>query len=157
MRLYVTKEGESLYDVAKTYSVQFEILKAVNKHITDPSYIPGDTQITIPSVMGLPANVMEVKPNYSTNENKGNVCAFVDDTIVHYNKPNLSHWPSQDYTHPHPKNGTHAAEKFNDQSTQTYTPSLPSTPYVAPYTQHPYKPKQYQRNVERGARYYQKD
>ncbi|GAE24880.1 hypothetical protein JCM9140_842 [Halalkalibacter wakoensis JCM 9140] len=111
MKIYVTYEGESLYDVAKHCNVQVDVLQQLNKHIKDPSYMKGNTHITIPSVMGIEGIVKDDQ----FLKNKGNVCAYVQDEPVHYKKLNITHWPSQDYTHPHPKNGTHAAEKFDDE------------------------------------------
>lgn len=116
MKMYITHEGESLYDVAKRYNVQVEVLQAVNKHIKDPTFIKGDTQITIPSVMGMEGIVM---PPAHQNH-KGNVCAYVPDEMVTYNQPKFTHWPSQDYTHPY-----HTAKSGNTQQHAFYQSSSP--------------------------------
>ncbi|WP_026672037.1 LysM peptidoglycan-binding domain-containing protein [Alkalihalobacterium bogoriense] len=116
MRLYVTKEGESLLAIAKKYNVQVEVLKKVNKHVLNVSHIPADTHITIPAIIGLDDKLSV--GGMKVQNSKGNVCAYVDDEVVYYKQPNITHWPSQDYTHPHPKNGTHAAEKFGGPSGQ---------------------------------------
>ncbi|UOE92033.1 LysM domain-containing protein [Alkalihalobacillus sp. LMS39] len=117
MRLYVTKEGESLLAIAKKYSVQVEVLKKVNKHVHNVSHLPADTHITIPAIIGLDDKL--TVGGIKESNTKGNVCAYVDDEIVYYKQPNITHWPSQDYTHPHPKIGTHAAEKFGSHFGKT--------------------------------------
>jgi len=158
MRLYVTQEGESLYDVADRCHVEFGVLQAVNKHIKDPTHIPGDTQITIPSIMGMEEVQMSHQPKAIHHKNQGNVCAYVEDEIVHYNKPNITHWPSQDYTHPHPKNGTHAAEIFGQNAMPKPPPNFSSKQNTGPYTQKPVNVKPHiQSGLNRTSRYYQKD
>ncbi|MCZ0703785.1 hypothetical protein J2T56_002004 [Natronobacillus azotifigens] len=55
----------------------------------------------------------------SVSSNIGNQCAFVADTPVQYNKPNIQHWPSQDATIEHPGGFTHTSPN-NSQHTHAY-------------------------------------
>ncbi|MDT8861233.1 LysM peptidoglycan-binding domain-containing protein [Alkalihalobacillus sp. MEB130] len=132
MKIYVTYEGESLYDVAKHCNVQVDVLQSLNKHIKNPSYIKGNTHITVPSVMGINGIIKDDQ----LQKTKGNVCAYVQDEPVKYKKVKITHWPSQDYSHPHPKNGTHASEMFDDQqpvhhhTPQQYAPQHPPSYYM---------------------------
>ena len=64
----------------------------------------------LPPIQQLPATPNTQWPAAPVNpltDKKGNVCAFVSDEPVTYNKLNITHWPSQDYIKPHPKGFLH--------------------------------------------------
>ncbi|MCT8136649.1 LysM peptidoglycan-binding domain-containing protein [Anaerobacillus sp. CMMVII] len=124
MKIHITKSGETLYQVAERYKVDVNVLYGHNQHIADPHNLQEGLQLTIPSLVGL-EGVMAPKL-----DGKGNVCAYVADEPVQYNKLNIKHWPSQDYTQP--IYGTHFKEK-DFQQAEVY----PQYPH---YPQHPQTP-----------------
>ncbi|OLS40900.1 hypothetical protein [Bacillus sp. MRMR6] len=67
-------------------------------------------------------------------ENVGNVCAYVPDTPVIYNKLQIAHWPSQDYKVPHPKGFAHTMH--TTQSLATHHPSRMYQPDYFTYIPH---------------------
>ncbi len=135
MRIHITKRGETLYDVADRYKLDVNVLYGHNQHV-DPHNIQEGMQLTIPSLVGLPG-VMD-----SLNDGKGNVCAYVPDEPVQYNKLDIKHWPSQDYTQP--IFGTHHHEMdftnpvYYPQNTTFHapTPVLAEQQYYQPQQQH---------------------
>ncbi|RXJ02393.1 LysM domain-containing protein [Anaerobacillus alkaliphilus] len=147
MRIHITKRGETLYDVADRYKMDVNVLFGHNQHV-DPHNLQEGMQLTIPSLVGLPG-VMDDKL-----DGKGNVCAYVSDEPVKYNKLNVQHWPSQDYTKPF--FGTHHNEM--DFTNPVYYPQ--HTTYHAPtpvphrYQQHQ-EQQQYQYQPQQQQQYYQ--
>ncbi|MFN7251372.1 MAG: LysM peptidoglycan-binding domain-containing protein [Anaerobacillus sp.] len=124
MKIHITKRGETLYQVADRYKVDVNVLYGHNQHISDPHNLQDGMQLTIPSLVGL-EGIMD-----DSSDCKGNVCAFVSDEPVKYNKLNIKHWPSQDYSQP--IYGTHYHEK--DFSQVEIYPQYPH------YPQHPQSP-----------------
>lgn len=122
MRIHITKRGETLYDVAERYKLDVNVLYGHNQHIHDPHNLQEGLQLTIPSLVGIPG-VMD-----QLNGNKGNVCAYVDDKPVKYNKLNIKHWPSQDYSNPNPQ-ATHLQEMdFSQVEIYPHYPHYPQHP-----------------------------
>ncbi|MEW9051600.1 MAG: hypothetical protein AB2392_10625 [Neobacillus sp.] len=70
-------------------------------------------------VKGWAQSAMQTLKGHTPNP--GNVCAYVPDSPVHYNKLEITHWPSQDYKIPHPKGFAHTMH-----STQTVATHHPS-------------------------------
>ncbi|WP_078552999.1 LysM peptidoglycan-binding domain-containing protein [Bacillus alkalicellulosilyticus] len=93
MKAHFCGKGESLYYLAEMYQVDIHMLAAHNPHIKSPSSIPEGTQVTIPSLVGLPGVMGDVMKS----DNKGNVCAYVADEPVTYKQHHVPHWPSEDY------------------------------------------------------------
>ncbi|MFE8700132.1 hypothetical protein ACFYKX_05775 [Cytobacillus sp. FJAT-54145] len=61
---------------------------------------------------------------------KGNTCAYVPSTPVQYYKLQIAHWPSQDYSVPHPKGFAHTLH--NVQILGQHSPSRNEYgPYLA--------------------------
>ncbi|WP_456276595.1 hypothetical protein [Bacillus sp. AK128] len=56
-------------------------------------------------------NITQTHMNYPVLE--GNVCAYTPGTPIYYNKLDVKHWPSQDYTMPHPKGFAHTLHQGN--------------------------------------------
>jgi hypothetical protein len=139
VKIHITKRGESLYEVADRYKVDVNVLYGQNQHIPDPHNLQEGLQLTIPSLVGL-EGVMDAKL-----DGKGNVCAFVSDEPVKYNKLNIKHWPSQDYSQP--IYGTHYQEK--DFSQVEIYPQYPH------YPQHPQSPMPVQQPYRQTQNYYQ--
>lgn len=142
MRIHIAKRGESLYDVADRYKVDVNVLYGQNQHIQDPHNLQDGMQLTLPSVIGLDAVMGD------NSDCKGNVCAFVSDEPVKYNKLNIKHWPSQDYSQP--IYGTHYQEKDFSQ-VEIY-------PHYPHYPQHPQSPipvQQQHRYPQQQQQYYQ--
>ncbi|WP_059104079.1 hypothetical protein [Shouchella shacheensis] len=100
MKMHFTARHETLDDVAATYQVPLHVLKSVNQHIYDPSNVSAGTQVNIPAIMGMGKQSVP-------DAQKGNVCAYVSGEPAHYIQPNITHWPSQDYTVLHPNYGAH--------------------------------------------------
>ena len=79
-----------MYVLAEQYQLDVNMLMAYNQHISNPMQALEGMQVTIPS-MGIGQMGVEA------DDAKGNVCAYVPDKPVSYNKFSPQFWPSDDY------------------------------------------------------------
>ena len=49
MKIHIVQQGDTLWKIAKKYNVDFEQLKSMNTHLSDPDYIMPGMKIKIPS------------------------------------------------------------------------------------------------------------
>ncbi|WP_096201834.1 LysM peptidoglycan-binding domain-containing protein [Bacillus sp. FJAT-45350] len=129
IRAHVCGQGETLHFLAKKYNIDVNLLLSYNQHIQDPTSIIEGAQVTIPSIMGLDGL-------WDGSDNKGNVCAYVSDEPVHYNKPNIPHWPSEDYLVKHGHQAEQQLPKMRNEE-QQYR-SVADQPQAIMYPQYQY-------------------
>lgn len=70
MRIHIVQKGDTLWEIAKKYNVDFEELKALNSHLASPDMImPGmKIRIPAPSKKVSPADKKELQPKVQKKE-----------------------------------------------------------------------------------------